>query len=209
MGGKNSAPKAPNFAKQYEQGINVYLKHLPEMLQNELAYRQQYDPQYIAQQQAWQSQFGPAMYAQQLAALKQLDPTGTALQQALGQKISTDLARGYVDPRQNALYSSLTSQVARDIKQGGLSPQQAAAYRALGAGTMAQYGLGTQQDPAALRQEQQSIRAAQSARGNVYGNAPISAEALYLGQRGQQLQQQRTANLQNFLGLQNPAGQAL
>lgn len=85
-----------------------------------------------------------------------------------------------------------------------LDPLGVAAREALGQGVLAQYGLGTQQDPAALRQEQQYIRAAQAARGNAFGSAPVAAEALYQGQRGQQLQQYRTAALGSFLAGRTP-----
>lgn len=43
------------------------------------------------------------------------------------------------------------------------------------------------------------LRGAQAARGNVLGSAPVAAEALYKGQAGQQLKQQRVENMQNFL----------
>jgi hypothetical protein len=201
----SSAPNAPDPAKLYKQGIQIYLANLPKMLAQEQGYRSQYDPQRVAAQQGLQAQYGPTQYNQQLQALQQLDPTGTMLQQALGSQIGTDLNRGYVDPRQNALYNQLSGTVGQNLAQGALSPEQAAAYKALGQNVTTQMGLGTQLDPAFQRQLQQDIRAGQSARGNIYGNAATSAEALYQGQRAQQLQQQRIGNVQNYLQLQNPA----
>src|SRR5437879_518130 len=129
--GQQPPPKAPNPSREYERGIQIYLQHLPEMLQQEQANRGLYDPQRIAEQQGLQAQFGPTQYAQQLSALKQLDPTGYNLRQQLGQRVAGDLNRGYT------------------------------------------------QDPAVLRQEQQAVRAGQSARGNITGNAAGTAEALY------------------------------
>lgn len=178
--GTPKAPEAPDFAKQYQQGINVYMNALPGMLQQESQYRWLYDPKRVIQQQALQAQFGPTQYAQQLAALKQLDPTGYALRSQLGAKIAGNLTTGQVDP------------------------QQAAAYRMLGSRVTGELARGTTRSPEELRQDEQALRAAQSARGNILGNAPASAEALYLGQRGQQLYQQRLGNVQNYLGLQSP-----
>jgi hypothetical protein len=48
------------------------------------------------------------------------------------------------------------------------------------------------------------LRGAQAARGNALGNAPIAAEALYQGQAGQALKQQRIANMQRFLAGPGP-----
>src|SRR6266404_7955882 len=88
-------PSAPNPAQSYSQGIQIYLRNLPRMLQMEQENRGLYDPQRIAEQQGLQAQFGPTQYAQQLAALHQLDPTGTALRTQLGTRIAGDLNRGY------------------------------------------------------------------------------------------------------------------
>ena len=71
------------------------------------------------------------------------------------------------DPRQQALLDRLNQQATEGLDAGS--------------------GL----DPAMLRQTQQSIRSGQAARGMGYGNADVSAEALYSGQAGQALKQQR------------------
>jgi hypothetical protein len=173
-------PSAPDPAKSYAQGISIYLKNLPQMLAQEQAYRSLYDPQRIAEQQGLQGEFGPTQYAQQLAALQQLDPQYMALYGQLGNRIRSDLTRGY----SNA--------------------QQAQAYGLLGETTIGDLARGTRQTQDALDQEAQAIRAGQSARGNALGNAPAMAEALYKGQRGEQLKQQRIQNASGFYGLQNP-----
>jgi hypothetical protein len=157
--GQQKPPNAPSPSAEYSKGIQIYLKYLPELLQQEQANRALYDPQRVAEQQSLQAQFGPTQYRQQLSALKQLDPTGYNLRQQLGGRIAGDLNRGYT------------------------------------------------QDPQVLRQEQQAVRAGQSARGNIVGNAAGTAEALYQGQRAQQLYQNRLAEAGGFLGLQTPEQQ--
>jgi hypothetical protein len=180
-----SPPSAPNASKEYKQGIEIYLKYLPKMLRQEQQFRELYDPKRIEEQQMLQALYGPTQYNQQLQALRQLDPMGYAMRNQLGAEIRRALSRGAVDPR------------------------QAEAYRMLGQSVTGNLARGTQLDPAFQRQLQQSIRAGQSARGNIMGNAPISAEALYQGQRAQQLLQQRQGATQAFLGLQNPRERAL
>lgn len=48
------------------------------------------------------------------------------------------------------------------------------------------------------------LRGAQAARGNILGNAPVAAEALYQGQAGQALKQQRIENMLKFLTSPGP-----
>jgi hypothetical protein len=149
--GSPSTPSAPDPAKSYEQGIQVYLKYLPQLLAAEQSSREQYDPQRIAEQQGLQDQFGPTQYNQQVQALQQLDPTYLSGHDQLGAFLGNELASG----------SSLT--------------------------------------PEEQKQVEGYARAAQSARGNVLGNAPATAEAYALGDRGRQILQQRVSNMSGFL----------
>lgn len=48
-------------------------------------------------------------------------------------------------------------------------------------------------------QIEQSVRGAQTARGNVLGNAPVAAEGFTTGAAGEALKEQRITNMQNFL----------
>jgi len=228
---KQSTPSPPSAGQSYAQGIQAFLKYLPQLLSKEQQYRATYDPQRIAAQQALQAQYGPTQYAQQLAALQQLDPYSTAIRAGLGTDIQRMLAQGAVNPQQAALYNQLAGAYGNAISQGGFTPQQAAnyqqlgqlastamaqggltpvqarAYQALGQNVMGQLGMGYSlgTGPGSLGdQVAQAARAAQAARGNILGNAPASAEALYTGQRAQQLYQQRVGNVQSYLQLQNP-----
>lgn len=63
---------------------------------------------------------------------------------------------------------------------------------------------GSGLDPAFREQLTSYLRGAQAARGNVLGNAPIAAEALYDGQAGQALKQQRIDNMARFLSSPGP-----
>jgi hypothetical protein len=202
--GSPSTPSAPDPAKTYQSGINVLLKNLPAMLNAEQGYRSSIDPQRIAAQQAIQKQYGPTQYGEQLSALGQLDPTGTNLRSKLGTAITGALSRGAVDPRQAALYQNLSKYVTSGLQRGGLDPTQEAVYKQLGQSVQGNLARGSQQTPDQLQQDTQSVRAGQAARGNILGDAPATAEALYAGQRGQQLLAQRQGAAQGFASLQAP-----
>jgi hypothetical protein len=58
-----------------------------------------------------------------------------------------------------------------------------------------QAALGTQLDPGTLREVEQGTRAAQIARGNVYGTPQLVAETMARGSAGEARQQQRFTNL--------------
>jgi len=151
-----------------------------------------------------------------------VDPQQAMAYNALGQRVQQNLAQGGVDPTQIAQYQNLGQYAGQALGAGrnamaqsqalmgagALTPEQAAAYKALGQGTTADYNRGSQMDPILANQVQQAIAARQSATGQTMGNAAQMAAAVYTGQRAQQLQQQRTGNLQNYLGLSNPAAQA-
>ncbi len=159
MDSSPKAPATPDPAKTYEQGIQLDIKYLPQILQAEQDARATYDPQSIQHQQDLQSQFGPQQYQQQLDAFNQLDPTYLAAHDQLGSNIYDQLK------------------------------------------------LGTTVDQSTQDQIAQATRAAQSARGNLYGNAPATAEAYAIGDRGQQLQQQRTQNALGFMAAPTIASQ--
>ncbi len=185
MSSPQQPPTAPNPANLYQQGIQTYLRYLPETLRREQAYRDQYDPQRIQEQQRLQQIYGPGQYNQQLAALDILDPQGTSMRRTLGGQISNMLGRGYINA------------------------QQAQDYGLIGQNVLGELGRGTSMSPEMTREAQQAIRAGQSARGNSLGDAATAAEALYQGQRGQQLYQQRLGNATSFYGLQSPQAQTL
>jgi hypothetical protein len=172
--GKPSGGAAPDYEKLMRLGFELQKEFAPKYARQEYQLRQKFDPKLIKEQQGLQARFGPTQYAQQLQALERLDPQRAAAYKQAAALAARDQARGYIDPRQEALYNLAATQTRGELARGrGMSPEM-------------------------LRETQQALRAGQSARGNIYGNAPLSAEALYSGQRGQQLYQQR---LQNALGV--------
>ena len=66
---------------------------------------------------------------------------------------------------------------------------------------------GTELSPDMARQVTQQERAAQAARGNIYGSAPAAAEAMSLGDAGFRMRQQRLANAASFLSGTTPVAQ--
>ncbi len=64
-------------------------------------------------------------------------------------------------------------------------------------------GEGTNLDPQLRREVQQSVRQAQTARGNSRGSSNVAAEAFTLGARGQALRRQRQQAASSFLNLQS------
>ena len=77
---------------------------MPKQLQQELGYRQQYDPLFTQQALDFQHKYDPQLAQEQYDALQRRDPQWLALHQGLGDKIKEALDRGYVDPRQEAAY---------------------------------------------------------------------------------------------------------
>lgn len=80
-------------------------------------------------------------------------------------------------------------------------PGRFAANEELGQRLGSELALGSSLSADQARIAEQDIRSAQAARGNLYGNAASAAEVLAKFNVGQQLQQQRVANVQSYLGL--------
>lgn len=68
-------------------------------------------------------------------------------------------------------------------------------------------GFGTNLSDAQRAEVEQATRAAQAARGNLFGAAPAAVEAMQTGDAGYRLQQQRLANASAFLSGQTPQAQ--
>jgi hypothetical protein len=209
--GSPSAPKTPNPSKTYEQGIQIYLQYLPQLLAAEQNARTQYDPQRIAEQQGLQAQYGPTQYQQQLDALNQLDPSYVADRQQLSDVLSNDLAAG----------SGLTPDMEQQV-EGYVRAAQAARGNVLGnapatAEAYAKGDLGRQ-----LLQQRvsnmQGFLAQPTIPQQLTAIAPVSADRSFsfvnpsAGYAGQNFALQ---NYQNVLGAQaignsgNPWGSAL
>ena len=77
----------------------------------------------------------------------------------------------------------------------------------LGEAAKEDLALGSQLSPEMRRQVEQQERAAQAARGNIYGSAPAAAEAMAVGDAGFRMRQQRLANAASFLSGTTPVSQ--
>src|SRR5882724_12013694 len=93
-GGSTNIPKPPPLGKSYQQGVDVYLKNAPALLNAEQGAANTYDPLNVAHQQGLQQQFGPGQYFQQLMALNQLDPEWQTVRNQLGRAVNNDLSLG-------------------------------------------------------------------------------------------------------------------
>jgi len=141
-----------------------------------------------------------------LSQMSQIDPASEALRQQLASSYGTPLAQAGQPPNAANLQSYLNAYQQLDPKSYALMqglPAQYASYLAGtgGALSLAQknMALGSTLDPTTQIQVEQAARAAQGARGNVYGVAPAVEEAMTQGQAGLALQQQRYQNLLSAL----------
>lgn len=213
-------PKAPNQAKSYQAGIDVYLKNLPQLLAAEAAARGQYDPERIAQQQALQGQFGPTQYQQQLDALHQLDPTGSNVREGLGQNVFYDLfnppQQGLYDRLSGIINNELTNQpgekvynkLQSDVMGQLWRPEGQDVYNTLHKRVLSDLKSGYKLPEGLANELEQSIRGAQSARGNVLGGGPASAESVYKGQNAINLYQQHLQNAEDFNAATSPGARS-
>ena len=126
-----------------------------------------------------------------LGQMAKVDPASEALRQQLAGSYATPLSQAQA-PSAGQLQSYLD--IYRQI-----DPTAYAGAQALGSQVMGNVALGSQLDPITQMQLQQQVRAAQGARGNVYGTPQLVEEAMTTGQAGLALQQQREQAAQSYL----------
>lgn len=125
------------------------------------------------------------------------------------QQAAVDLYRQY-----GPQYASITQQILNKADPL-FNPARKQLY-----GTVSNdLAAGSYLTPDMQAQIEQGVRGAQTARGNVLGNAPVAAEAFTKGAAGEGLKQQRITNMENFLrgptptdktgGILGPGGAAL
>jgi hypothetical protein len=160
----------------------------------------------------------PSTTPPESAALKQMaqiDPTSEALRQGLGQSYLSNLGGGPPAPQFGLdLSKGAAAPAAGDVQSyldlyKQIDPQGYAQRVALAGGmdqfvqnAQAQAALGSQLDPGTIREVEQGTRAAQIARGNVYGTPQLVAETMARGSAGEQRMLQRQQMLQSALGQQ-------
>lgn len=113
--GGGDVPNPPDYAKLYQQGLDVYLRNLPRVTDTETQYREAIDPLRIAEQQALQDQYGPNQIRQQREALDQFDPNYLNTRELLRTNVTNDLLRG----------TQLDPDYARQLEQGVRGAQTA------------------------------------------------------------------------------------
>jgi hypothetical protein len=112
-----------------------------------------------------------------------------------------------IDPQSEAARQWLASSVVQPGAAaqnmlglwGGIDPTSLATAQQLGQQIGGNLALGSTLDPTTQMQIEQAARAAQGARGNVYGVGPAVEEALTQGQAGLALQQARQQAAQSYL----------
>jgi hypothetical protein len=183
MGSKGNTPSPPDYGKLMEEGYKLNLKYAPKLTQKDLELRQRFDPKLIAQQMGIQEQFDPRLAQEQYDALQRRDPQWVRAHQLFGDKVAQALERGYIDPTRAGLYKAAGQRATGDVLRGEtMSPKQL----------------------------HDTIQAIQSrSPGLSYGEAQDMAAAVYTGQRGQQLLQQRQQAANQFLGQQSESDLAL
>lgn len=87
---------------------------------------------------------------------------------------------------------------------GKIDPESINARKLYGADVTRDLGQETQLGPDLENQIQNQIRGAETARGNIQGNAPVSAEGAFKGQAALNLYQQRLGNVDAFLRAPTP-----
>lgn len=148
-----NAPKSPNPAKVYEQGIATTVKYAPQLASAENALRGTFDNTWVEQSLARQKQFEPAFANEWSKALVQtVGPWAEAARKSAGVAVSNDLAQGY----------NLTADQTRQATQGARAAQVVSG-NFLGNAAVSAEGIAV--GNAAQTAEQQRIAEAQQALG--------------------------------------------
>jgi hypothetical protein len=170
---------APSWAAQIKAGYPA-------------AQRAQQAPETRTEQAVGTTTGGAQPESVALQQMAEIDPASEALRQQLAKSYAEPLSQAQGPPSAGTLQSYLDL-----YKQ--LDPTSLAATQQLGAHLQAQEALGPYLDPQAQREVAQGTRAAQGARGNVYGTSQMVEEAMARGQAGMATQRQRQQDLQSYL----------
>lgn len=134
-----------------------------------------------------------------LQQMAQIDPNTEALRQQLSSSYLTALKQG-LNPSADDYRTYLNQFQQLDPEEYAQRAGLAASMDSYLRSQQDQYALGSQLDPVTAMQVEQQARKGQADRGNLYGAGQAAVEAMSTGQAGQQLLEQRRANLQSALG---------
>lgn len=186
--GSTRAPDTPTSGENYASWIQAYNQYAPERQQTELgdlATQMEIARRAAPELMALEQQYAPQYNQMQYDIEAQMAPQYYALQQAQRERQVADIA---------ALSPSLRTAMS--------DPQTEAIRQQLGNAVQEQLSYGANLDPSLAREVEQGVRAGQSARGMIRGNAPVSQEALMKGIQAEQLRQNRQNAASQFLQTQ-------
>jgi hypothetical protein len=182
-GGGASAPVVPTAAENFADTIGTLIARSPEIR------TMQFQDQLAA-----------------LEAMRRLAPAqaevGLNFESTYGPLLRASESEANRQSRAGEIYNiQQLGPLLRQAEQA-YDPTAAAIRNQLGSDILSELQAGASLDPAMRRQFEQQVRRGQGARGISFGNAPISEEALYVGDRAQALRQQRQQAASNFLNMQ-------
>lgn len=184
-GSKSSEPvQPPSSGENYESFIKAYSNYAPQReaaersdIETQLALTQQYTPEILN------------LYRQYI-------PDYVQLEKDLGPGIS-DLQKQQLEQQ-----IGIMGELAPSMRSAFEDPQTQAIRNMLGQQIEQELSYGAKLDPGLQREIEQSVRAAQSARGMSRGTGAIASESLIKGLQAEQLRQQRQQAANQFLQTQ-------
>tara|TARA_S200002703_G_scaffold159632_1_gene173820 strand:- start:2879 stop:3751 length:873 start_codon:yes stop_codon:yes gene_type:complete len=195
MGKRQKPPETPDYAGATREGVYTQFELLPDQKMIEAAARlgtkvTYTDPRTGEEKVADFSGFGDIDQARAL-----LPFVGESADAIASSQLETQQKYGldFVDQRLKELERS--------------DPIGFQMRKEMGQEIMSQLQDGSDLTDEQRSQVTQSERAAQSARGNIFGSGPAAAEAMSVGNAGFRLQQQRLANAASFISGSTPVAQ--
>jgi len=150
-----------------------------------------------------------------IAQIEQIDPTIGATVRGLVKQYQT-MATTPLGQTQNAQTEAFRAELEKGYRDYSKSPigatttaETEALRRRIEGEAMAQLSLGAQLGAEEQRQYQQAARAAQTARGNIFGVAPAVEEAVTTGRAGEERKLARYGAASQFLSSGETTGAAL
>jgi len=147
--------------------------------------------------------------------LRQIDPESYDTSVALGRKYR-ETATAPIGQTQNAQTEAFRAELEKGYRDYSKSPigatttaETEALRRRIEGEAMSQISLGAQLGAEEQRQYQQAARAAQTARGNIFGVAPAVEEAVTTGRAGEERKLARYGAASQFLSSGQTTGDAL
>lgn len=150
-----------------------------------------------------------------IAQINEIDPTVGATVRALSKQYQA-MATTPLGQTQNAQTEAFRAELEKGYRDYSKSPigatttaETEALRRRIESEAMAQLSLGAQLGAEEQRQYQQAARAAQTARGNIFGVAPAVEEAVTTGRAGEERKLARYGAASQFLSSGQTTGDAL